>query len=150
MVRRFFRRRRKVKVTPIPTHSDAPTPKVRRANPEHVQQKAFFNEIKKLFHPAVGLTFAVPNAAAGSKLSKIMFYIDEGMLPGCADVICLWPNAQSKSMLIMEFKSKGGRMRPNQIEFRDLCLKAGHTHLVVYTAREALEAWCRHVSIALA
>jgi len=59
--------------------------------------------------------------------------------PGVPDLVALVPGIGT---VWIEVKSKRGRMRPEQVEFRDACRKAGIVH-VVATSFEDLTPWLR-------
>lgn len=62
--------------------------------------------------------------------------------PGIADVLAFLPvrgQPNQRVFLAWECKAAGGRLRPEQQEFRDACLDAGVRHLV--GGYDALIAW---------
>jgi len=51
--------------------------------------------------------------------------------PGVSDLILFVPRRpEGRELVFLEVKGQGGRLRPEQIQFRECCLAAGATHLV--------------------
>jgi hypothetical protein len=114
---------------------------------EHFQQARFFAKLSQVNHPAVALTFAIPNQALAllTKTAAIHFS-KEGCKAGVPDVLCAVP-AQGKASLWIEFKKPGESPRASQREFIGRLEAAGNEVFVAFTAEEAFRVWCRYLGI---
>ena len=57
-------------------------------------------------------------------------------LKGLPDLICF---INKGKVLIFEFKSKGGKLKPNQIEYRDYFYRNGYEYHVIYNLQDFIE-----------
>lgn len=114
---------------------------------EHKEQSRFFALLSHVNHPAVQLTFAVPNQAIGLKgWGSRKRYTTEGVRRGIADILCLHPGP-SAPFLAMEFKRPGGKVSPHQKEFLQRVKAAGGNAFVVYSAQQAFDTWLNHLGM---
>jgi len=65
-------------------------------------------------------------------------YMGTMQTPGLPDLIAFLPRAMG--VLFVEVKAPGGRLRPEQAEFRDLVLACREAHLGVHYATGGLDA----------
>lgn len=116
---------------------------------EHFQQERFFALLSRVNHPAVFLTFAIPNQALALLTTPARVHFSkEGCKAGVPDVLCAYPSS-GKSGLWIEFKKPGETPRENQQQFIDALVAAGYQVLVAFTAEEAFRVWCEYLGIRL-
>jgi len=113
----------------------------RRAEPlEHQSQAVFiawwsyFCHIVKLDER---LLYAVPNAGAGAQRGQAGKMKAEGVRPGIPDVNLDVPRNGCHG-LRLEFKRRGEKPRPHQLEVIDLLRQQGYDVQIVYSLDEAM------------
>ena len=117
---------------------------------EHLEQAAFFARLTWVNHPAVLLTFAVPNQAVAkfkSKAMRLRFW-KEGVKGGVADWVCLHPGKEFRS-LVVEMKRPGEEPRSDQTLFLEAAALAGNNVFVCFSAEQAFRVWCDHLGLDL-
>lgn len=119
---------------------------------EHLEQVAFFARLSWVNHPAVKLTFAVPNQAVAKykSIKARMRFVREGVKGGVADVVCLHPSWDGRYHgLVIENKRPGEKPRADQKEFLEAAVEAGHNVFVCFSAKQAFQVWCEHLGLNL-
>lgn len=107
-----------------------------RRDLEHTEQAKFFGVLRKLKHPAVRFTFAIPNGFLDSSRKRIRAY-REGMTAGVWDIFVPFAS-QGFHGLFLEFKSPTGTLSAEQEEFLNTVRPRGYRMEVVRSYREAL------------
>ena len=117
---------------------------------EHRQQELFFARLTRVNHPAVALTWAVPNQAVAllSQPARVHFW-REGVRAGVPDVECAYRSPVTGACLYIELKKPGESPRKEQRAILEALAAQGHTVAVCESAAEAFALWCRHVGIDL-
>ena len=101
---------------------------------EHILQSECVS-IFRLFYPHLkNLLFAIPNggartAATGAMLKK------EGVMPGVADLIFVFPNADFHGLFI-EMKTATGKQTPSQKEFEKAVTEQQYKYIVCRSVQE--------------
>src|SRR3990167_1503656 len=109
-------------------------PRAKETTPRNMAEKVLERQII-LALSTVGIEIA--------KSGETSTYNSQYCLEGTTDLICFIPG---KGVVFMEVKqekyrhAKDGGLRPSQVKFRDLCLRCGLRHVVVYNLHEAMEA----------
>ncbi len=102
----------------------------RQGEAEASIQRAFFQALKLYGGPQV-LAFAVPNERKGKV--ETLRLMAQGLTPGAADVIILWPGG----CLLAEFKAPGQSQRDSQKAFEARAKAAGQTYRVFHSWQSA-------------
>jgi hypothetical protein len=107
---------------------------------EHEEQSLFFDLIKIHQHedPRLLNVMAVPNAGKRS-IGAMNYYKSEGLSKGFLDVVFFWPSGKYHGMII-EFKRKGKKPRPEQAEWLNRLVKAGYFCVIAYTGVAGFDA----------
>jgi hypothetical protein len=103
---------------------------------EHTEQARFFAIIRKLAHPAVQWTFAVPNGFLETSSKRIRAW-REGMQSGVWDVFVPYPSKGFHGLFI-EFKSPTGTLSDHQKAFCNTVGPRGYKMEVVRSYKQAL------------
>lgn len=120
----------------------------KKLNPlEHDIQAAFFRWVRLMekTNPVLRLMFAVPNAGKrGYKTAARL--IAEGLRSGVPDIIFPVPRG-GFSGLAIEFKRKGNKPSPEQIEFIDNLLKEGWLVVVMFDSEDAIKTVKNYIQL---
>lgn len=93
---------------------------------ERDEQIAFFEFIRPINHPAVGMTFHVPNGAIGRKKWRRIGFWQDGVMTGVTDIITLYPGVAGPARgkpFVIEMKFGSGVLTKEQAAFRDSTLR---------------------------
>jgi hypothetical protein len=108
---------------------------------EHLEQVRFFNLLSNLNHPAVEMTFAVPNqAVALLRKTKRVWFSAEGVKAGAPDIYVDFP-VHPFHGLRMEMKRPGERPTPAQLAWHARLRQQGFFVVVCFSAQQAFRAW---------
>ena len=106
---------------------------------EHDFQVAYFDWIKwqRNRDPIYDLIFAVPNSASRS-YKTANYFSKEGLTRGVPDVLGLIYNRMFHGFAI-EFKFEKGKLKPDQVAWRDRLIANGWSYCLAYNADTAIK-----------
>lgn len=136
-----IRKKRRVRSSPAPA-----VPGLGR-DYEHYEQEAFFDYLSRVNHPAVEMTFAVPNqAVALLTKSKGIWFWKEGVRAGVPDLFVDQPMPGFHGLRI-EMKRPGEKPTDKQLVWHERLRARGYRVEVCFSAVEALKVWCDYLGL---
>lgn len=114
----------------------------RRGTPEADAQRAIVQALRVVLPRGSIVHHAVNEVTSGDRRSKLRqaILVGMGVHPGFADLVVL----SGGKVMFLEVKSKTGRLRPTQIEFRDAVQTQGFGWALVRSVEDALGALADH------